>query len=58
MRIKEKRKKVDKFVLDIPEDKDMYEAILNSDKITIVREEFAYDKLGRAVVTIWYEEDI
>ncbi len=58
MRIKEKKKKVEKFVLDIPEDKDMYEAILNAEKITIVREEFAYDKLGRAVITIWYEEDL
>ncbi len=57
MRIKNKKKKVDKFVLDTPDDKSMYEAIMNSDKITIVREEFAYDKLGRAVVTIWYEED-
>ena len=45
------------FNLSDTESKLKYEKILNSNELTIVRREFAYDKLGQAIETIWYEED-
>ncbi|MCX8057782.1 MAG: hypothetical protein N3A58_00005 [Spirochaetes bacterium] len=58
MKNKETIKRVKKFVLDNPEEKDEYELILNSENLTIIKEQFSYDKSGRAIITIWYEEEI
>lgn len=50
-------KRVRKFILDDDEDRNKYESIINNPKYTIVKEEFTYDKMGRALITIWYEEE-
>ena len=50
-------KRVRKFILDDEEDRNKYERIINNSKYTIVKEEFTYDKMGRALITIWYEEE-
>lgn len=47
------RKFVDKYILDKPEEKASYEALLNDIDIYIIREEFSYDKTGKAVITVW-----
>ena len=58
MRTREaKLKRVRKFILDDSEDRERYEKIINDPQYNIIREEFAYDKLGRAIITIWYEEE-
>ena len=48
--------KVKKFNLDKEEEKTDYESILNDPNCIITRDSFAYDKMGRALVTIWYKE--
>lgn len=50
-------KRVRKFILDETEEREKYEHIINNPKYIITREEFAYDRLGRAVTTVWYEEE-
>ena len=50
-------KRVRKFDLDNVDERERYEKILNDSRYTITREEFAYDKIGRAVITIWFEEE-
>lgn len=52
-----KLKKVNKFILDEPSEKEKYESIINEPKYVITKEQFAYDRLGRAIITIWYEEE-
>ena len=44
---------VDKWCIDKPEDKAEYEALLNDDDVYIIKEQFAYDKSGKAVITVW-----
>ena len=46
------RKFVDKYVLDKPEEKASYETLLNDIDVYVIREEFAYDKSGKAVITV------
>jgi len=46
------RKFVDKWCLDKPEEKAQYEALLNEDAVYIIKEQFAYDKTGKAVITV------
>jgi len=48
--------KVKKINLDIAEEKEEYENILNDKRCIVVRDEFSYDKLGRANITIWYKQ--
>lgn len=48
--------KVKKFNLDKEEEKIEYESILNNHNCTITRDSFSYDKMGRALITIWYRE--
>ena len=47
------KKFVDKFVIDKPEEKVQYEALLNDPDVYIIKEQFAYDKTGKAIITIW-----
>jgi hypothetical protein len=46
--------KVAKFCLDDEEEKAEYEKILNNSALQIFRDEFIFDKLGKAQVVIWY----
>jgi len=55
VRIKE-ISKVKKFNLDKDEEKAEYEDILNNPNCIITRDSFAYDKMGRSLITIWYKE--
>ncbi len=49
-------KKIDIYDLGNPSQKDKYEKLLNSEELALInREEFAYDKIGRAKITVWYE---
>lgn len=57
MKYKELKKHVAKFILDDPEDRERYEDILNDPTFTIIKSEFTYDKMGRAIITIWYSEE-
>ena len=47
--------KVKKFRLDLPDEREVYENILNDSDCFITRDEFSYDKTGRPVITIWYQ---
>lgn len=44
--------RVDVFNLNVAEDKEDYETIIN--KHLVIRDEFAYSKLGEAIITVWY----
>jgi len=44
--------KVKKFHLDDDSSKAGYEAVLNDINCTVIRDEFTYDKAGRAIITI------
>ena len=46
-----------KFILDEESEKNQYQQILNDEKCNITKEQFTYDKMGRALITIWYEEE-
>ncbi|MBC8408597.1 MAG: hypothetical protein H8E12_07755 [Rhodobacteraceae bacterium] len=46
------KKFVDKWCLDKTEDKAMYEALLNDEDSFIIKEQFAYDRSGKAVITV------
>ena len=48
-----RRKFVDKFTIDKLEEKAQYEELLNDPDVYIVKEQFAYDKTGKAVITVW-----
>lgn len=48
--------KVKKFNLDKEDEKTEYEAILNNPKCSVIKDHFAYDKMGRALITVWYIE--
>ena len=52
-------KRVDKFNLDIPEEKAQYETLLNDPEVVIVREEFMYTKNAAAspLITVWWIEE-
>lgn len=51
-----RRKYVDKFTIDKPEEKAQYEELLNDPEVYIVKEQFAYDKTGKAVITVWWDK--
>lgn len=46
------RKSVEKFILDKPEEKMLYETLLNDPDVYIIKDQFAYDKTGRAIITV------
>jgi hypothetical protein len=46
-------KSVAKFILDKPEEKAEYELLLNDPDVYIIKDQFAYDKSGRAIITVW-----
>jgi cytoplasmic iron level regulating protein YaaA (DUF328/UPF0246 family) len=48
------RIKIEKFCLDSVSDTAVYEDLLNNKKVNIIRDEFMYDKNGKAHVTVWY----
>lgn len=48
--------KVKKYILDDDLEKLEYEAILNNKHFIITKENFTYDKAGRAIITIWYTD--
>lgn len=48
-------KKVKVFRLGVKKDRTEYEELINSDA-TIIKENFAYDKGGMAVITVWWEK--
>ena len=52
-------KRVDKFNLDIPEEKARYEELLNDPEVIITREEFMYTKNAAAcpMITVWWIEE-
>tara|TARA_Y100000310_G_scaffold142373_1_gene141805 strand:- start:1674 stop:1856 length:183 start_codon:yes stop_codon:yes gene_type:complete len=50
-------KSVAKFVLDKPEEKANYELLLNDPDVYIIKDQFAYDKSGRAIITVWWERE-
>ena len=45
------------FVFNLNEDGELeqYTAILNNDKMTIIRDEHHYDRHGQSIITIWVE---
>jgi len=47
---------VKKFLLEDELEKSQYEDILNNPNCEVIRDEFTYDKLGKAMITIWYVE--
>lgn len=49
--------KVKKFCLDDEGDKALYEAVLNNELCEVIRDEFTYDKAGRAMITVWYRDE-
>ncbi len=49
--------KVAKFCLDEESEKTEYEEILNNPAFQIFRDEFVYDRLGHAQITIWYYDN-
>ena len=49
--------KVKKFCLDDESDKALYESVLNDELCEIIRDEFTYDKAGRAMITVWYRDE-
>ena len=55
MKLAETKKKVEVFILSDGGDRILYESIMNNPKITIYKEEFAYDRNGQAIITVWYE---
>ena len=48
---------VKKFCLDDEGDKAQYEAVLNNGFCDVIRDEFTYDKAGRAMITVWYRDE-
>tara|TARA_B100001113_G_C20845317_1_gene507187 strand:- start:368 stop:550 length:183 start_codon:yes stop_codon:yes gene_type:complete len=48
---------VKKFCLDDEGDKALYEAVLNNSFCDVIRDEFTYDKAGRAMITVWYRDE-
>lgn len=49
--------RVKKFSLDDDGDKWEYEKILNDPNCKITRDEFTYDKMGGALITIWFTDE-
>jgi hypothetical protein len=45
-------KSVAKFIIDKPEEKANYEMLLNDPDVYIIKDQFAYDKTGRAIITV------
>tara|TARA_Y100000310_G_C19961591_1_gene481442 strand:+ start:165 stop:347 length:183 start_codon:yes stop_codon:yes gene_type:complete len=50
-------KSVAKFIIDKPEEKANYEMLLNDPDVYIIKDQFAYDKTGRAIITVWWEKE-
>ncbi len=48
--------KVKKYNLDKEDEKEEYESILNNPKCVVTKDQFAYDKFGRPLITVWYIE--
>jgi hypothetical protein len=55
MHLEETVKKVEVLNLSDAGDKCIYEALLNNANVTIIKEEFTYDKMSKALITVWYE---
>lgn len=49
--------KIGKFCLEDEEEKTEYEIILNNPALQIFRDEFQYDRLGKAQIVIWYYDN-
>jgi hypothetical protein len=50
-------KKVDSFILDDPQERQLYEELMNKHElelIRITREEFAFLKSGAVKIVVWY----
>lgn len=49
---------VRKFTLDYEDEREEYENVVNNEDYIVYKENFTYDKAGRAIITIWFYGDI
>ena len=53
-----KNTSVIKFCLDIEIERLAYETILNNPNMRIARDELHWDKVGKAFIVVWVEEEL
>jgi hypothetical protein len=52
----DRKKHVKYFNIALPTDKVEYELLLNNPSMRIIKDNFTYDKFGKPLITVWFEE--